>query len=409
MIRGLRGFVETLRAAGVRVSPAEWIDSVVAAQRMGLGDRDRLRCALRATLVKHAEQRTAFDEAFARFFVAPRVRGRKPRRARPTGAGSISGRRGSEPEPRQSDGGRAPRQPRAVAGALKRRVDALRLGVVGREGRLRHVVRSDPRRDGPAQQAGTRHPGVARLRDLRRELEADEERALACAVQRLVSRIRLRQARRLRRTRRGHPDLRRLFRHSQRTGGVPFTVPRRRRRDAGPRVALLVDVSWSTARAAGLFLALAGEFVRLGRQARVILFVDRAVDATEQIERWLARADRPFPNLLTTLEGLSLSAPSDYGRVFHQLLGWPGRPRGRGAVLLVLGDGRCNRLATLPWAFEELTAACGAVIWLVPEPVALWGTGDSALGQYLPYVDTAVEADDLRGLARGVERLLRRL
>ena len=78
-------------------------------------------------------------------------------------------------------------------------------------------------------------------------------------------------------------------------------------------------------------------------------------------------------------------------------------------MLVVLGDGRSNHFAAQEWALDELTDGCGAALWLVPEPFASWGTGDSALGAYLPSMETIVEADDLEGLARGVSRLLRRL
>ena len=78
-------------------------------------------------------------------------------------------------------------------------------------------------------------------------------------------------------------------------------------------------------------------------------------------------------------------------------------------MLLVLGDGRTNRFDPQDWAFQEMAQSCGAALWLVPEPVELWGTGDSALAAYLPHVDTAVEARDVTGLARGVAELLRRV
>ena len=98
-------------------------------------------------------------------------------------------------------------------------------------------------------------------------------------------------------------------------------------------------------------------------------------------------------------------APSDYGRAFYAFAAGPLRAIGRDAVLLVLGDGRSNDLDPLPWAFEEIAARARRVIWLVPEPRALWGTGDSALGRYLPFCDVAVETADLDGLAHGVREL----
>jgi uncharacterized protein with von Willebrand factor type A (vWA) domain len=102
-------------------------------------------------------------------------------------------------------------------------------------------------------------------------------------------------------------------------------------------------------------------------------------------------------------------ARSDYGRTFHRLLASARRPRGRRTVLLILGDGRTNYFDAQAWALAELADGCGATLWLVPEPIESWGTGDSALVSYLPSMDAVVEADDLNGLARGVASLVRRL
>jgi uncharacterized protein with von Willebrand factor type A (vWA) domain len=197
-----------------------------------------------------------------------------------------------------------------------------------------------------------------------------------------------------------------------------------------------VDVSHSVARAAGLFVLMAAEFVELGRRARVIAFVDRPVDATSALLRWSRgsqrnrpaedvpfnarrRGARPgdgvvahavsFASVLDGLTGLNLTAPSDYGAAFHALSTSRMRPRGRDTVLVILGDGRTNRFDPLPFALEDLAHGCRAVLWLVPEPISRWGTADSALSGYLPFVDLVVEATDLHGLARGLGELVRRL
>ena len=112
---------------------------------------------------------------------------------------------------------------------------------------------------------------------------------------------------------------------------------------------------------------------------------------------------------LQTQTDLNLTAPSDYGRTFHALLHSHLRPRGRDTLLVVLGDARTNRFDPLPWALEELSRRCRGVIWLLPEPRGRWGTGDSALADYLPYVDALVEAWDLEGLARGLVEVVRRI
>jgi len=300
-------------------------------------------------------------------------------------------------------------------------------------GRLRRVLAELQSTGGLRGRAVRAAAGVRPPRgELRGRMGVDEERGLADAVPRIVERLRLREARRLKRSVRGELDRRGLFRDNISRGGVPFVLPRRVRRRRHPRVVLLVDVSWSTARAAGLFLSIAGAFVTRHRDVRVHAFVDRTVDATDAVARWLrlrpagrgaagvrSRRSAPgagivrggvsFADVLRGLEGLNLDAPSDYGRAFHGLLARGSLPRGRGSVLVVLGDGRVNRFDPQAWAFEELARGRGAVLWLVPEPFAEWGDGDSALAAYLPHCDAAVEARDLDGLARGVAELVRRL
>jgi len=443
MITGLERFVVALRGAGIAASPAEWVEALRAMQAVGLEQRERVRVALRATLAKRAEQQPLFDRVFDEFFASPS-------RAGTAGPRSRRGREGERPgESRAGDRSPAPsirpasheHRDRKRDNELRRALDATRRGDPQRRKRLRHVVISK-REIG----SDPDHPGLHRSRpvaaprqsgpfhrELRPPLGVEEEREIAALIPRLVEQIRLRSGRRLRRAPRGRLYLRRLFRANLSHGGVPWVLPRRTVRPRRTRVVLLIDVSWSTARAAGLFLALAGEFLERVGRTRVLLFVDRAVDATGEIQRWwnrtatapdapcavASRFERPgagivrgglsFAALLESLPRLSLEAPSDYGRAFHGLLGSALRPAGRDTALVVLGDGRTNRFDPQAWCFEEIAERCGAVLWLVPEKVERWGTGDSALDGYLPHVDVAVEARDLAGLERGVAELVRRL
>jgi hypothetical protein len=312
---------------------------------------------------------------------------------------------------------------------MRRALERLGEGDSRREGRLRRVrVGREARSEVPG--SPERDPV---LRDLTRPMTTADERALAREIPRLVQEIRLRAGRRLARAKRGRLFVRRLFRENVMHGGVPLVLPFRRRRKRHPRVVLMVDVSHSTARAAGYFLAMATEFVETGRDVRVLAFVDRPVDATRAVTAWARRGRRPparapraalrerrrgegiesggvsFADLLESLPGLNLGAPSDYGRAFHALLQSHLLPGGRDTVLVVLGDARTNRFDPLPWAIEEVSRRARAVLWLVPEPRSRWGTADSALADYLPHADAVVEARDLAGLARGVAELVRRL
>ena len=63
-------FVEALRTAGLPVSLAEDLDAVEAVTTLGLRDREDVRTALAATLVKRQTHRPSFDAVFDLFFPA---------------------------------------------------------------------------------------------------------------------------------------------------------------------------------------------------------------------------------------------------------------------------------------------------------------------------------------------------
>lgn len=427
MISALARFVAALRAEEHAVSPAEIVDAGRALDLVGLERRTDVRSALRATLAKDRRAAAAFDRLFDSFFAPP------PRPPRGEGAGRAGMPREHPRRPPGEEPGRSRTKPKESEARRDARTDELRRIV----DRARHVGES---RSGRLRRARLRSTAADAAdparRDLSRSMTTEEERAIAREVPRIVRALKLQVGRRLARARSGRPWLRRALRDSLDTGGVPFVIPFRAPKRRSTRVVLLVDVSFSVARAAGLFLLMAAEFLDLGRSSRVLVFVDRPVDATARIRSWArglpgrrtARVEahprprwghRPgdgissgsvsFADLLSGLRDLSLDAPSDYGRALHALRASHARPRGRNTLLVVLGDGRTNRFDPLPWALDELRRDCRAVLWLVPEPRSRWGTADSALPAYLPSVDLLAETTDLAGLARGLNELVRRM
>ena len=436
MIPALARFVAALRAERHPVSPAEVIDASRALDLIGLERRAGVKVALRATLAKDRRAVEAFDRLFDRFFAAPRNDAKGEGAGRIASAGERSrtgdGNRAERPptKPKETDRRRQAKasvpRPREDAPRTKQVADFERREGEKREGRLRRVRLRPPAQD----------PGDPAHRDLARRMTTDEEREIANEVPKMIQALKLRVGRRGTAARTGRPWLRRVLRDNLRHGGVPFVIPHRAPKRSTSRVVLLVDVSFSVARASGLFLLMAGAFVEMGRRARVLAFVDRPVDATAAVWRWsrgAARRERPsesarprhrrgprpgsgisrhdvsFADVLDGLDALNLDAPSDYGTAFHALRGSRLRPRGRDTVLVVLGDGRTNRFDPLDWAFADLARGCRTVLWLVPEPRSRWGTADSALPLYAVSTDLLVEATDLAGLARGLGELMRRL
>ncbi|MGZ6253324.1 MAG: hypothetical protein ACXWM1_09680, partial [Candidatus Binataceae bacterium] len=61
-------FANLLRQNGVRVSLAETLDAVAASGMIGLNERDAFRGALRATMIKRANELPVFEELFDVYF-----------------------------------------------------------------------------------------------------------------------------------------------------------------------------------------------------------------------------------------------------------------------------------------------------------------------------------------------------
>ena len=68
----LEEFLRALRAADVKVSPAEAIDAARTVSAVGYADRELFKDALCATLAKSRDEVTRFDETFETFVeIAP--------------------------------------------------------------------------------------------------------------------------------------------------------------------------------------------------------------------------------------------------------------------------------------------------------------------------------------------------
>ncbi|MGH7803513.1 MAG: VWA domain-containing protein, partial [Candidatus Binatia bacterium] len=90
MKRAVTELVQAARGAGLRVSVAEAMDALRAASVAGV-ERESLREALAAAIVKDEVDRPTFDEVFDAFFAAGGD-GAAKRRKRAAGAGAASGR-----------------------------------------------------------------------------------------------------------------------------------------------------------------------------------------------------------------------------------------------------------------------------------------------------------------------------
>ena len=438
------GFVEALRAAGLSVSLAEGLDAISALERVHWHDRETVRAAYAATLVKRQPQRVTFDAVFDIYY---------PRLVGDGVAGDVGGEVGEDSAPATGvpdSGAQLDRLREALAEALAsgdqqalqdlaveavarfgampgrgpglsswsaytslqrvspaelmdRLVQALLAQGVDPEraqrdagrriGEFTRLVEGDARRriaeeKGPEHVAGvTVRPTIDRL-DFTAARRSDLEemrREIYPLARRLAARLTKEQHAR----RRGPLDVRRTVRASIATGGVPLTTHHRPRRPHRTELVVLCDVSGSVASFAQFTLMLVFALREAFSGVRAFTFVDDVVEVTDTF--------RPGADVAEVMEQLSASIShaarfgrTNYGRALTRFAEEHPDAIGPRSSLLVLGDARSNYSDLAMPVLADLAGRARHAWWLNPEHPRHWGTGDSAADQYgavLPMVE----------------------
>jgi uncharacterized protein len=448
---GVWGRVEQLasglRASGADVALSDLLDAAEALRHIRLADREELRTALRATLVKHAHELARFDALFDRCFPArPQAPdGPAPAAPAPTPGGAAPaadpglGERvraavdaGTEAELRLLAEEAVARHAGFEQGVRTERYHVYR---VMRAVELAHLLHDALRRARERGEDLSRADVSARVEALRRLIAEEVQARMAAeggaealaplgnpfdvelarataselaevraAVRPLARRLAARLRRRRQSMRSGAVDMKRTARRSVGTGGVPLDVAYRRPHAHKPEVFVLCDVSGSVADFAGFTLtlisALAGELAA----TRSFAFVDAVDEITDVVESCPGVVE-PW-QILQRGRVIGADGHSDYGAVLGAFRDRYGRAVGDRSTVIVTGDARNNYRPSGAATLADLARRARAVYWLNPEPHAQWDSTDSVLAAYAPHCRGVFEVRTLRQLGEAVERIL---
>ena len=451
-------FVEALRAAGLPVSLAEGLDAVRAIGGLGLGDRETLRAAYAATLVKRQPHRPGFDQVFDLYFPAL-VGSPVVERVEPTdeASGSATAELADGPEELaafrdalvdalgmgdpdaltalareavQRFGlirGRGPGEQRWSSYNVMNRVSPAELVARVLQGMglapdqdpaTRRLVDAQVRgfeglvdaevRRRAAEVRGPEHVARYTVRKSidqvdftaarRTDLE-EMRREIGPLARRLATRLNRHKAAR----RRGPVDFRRTVRASMSSGGVPLEIHHRPRRPTRTDLVVLCDISGSVANFASFTLMLVFALREQFDRVRAFTFVDEIHEVTDRF--------RPGADPVDTLASLAASAQhatlwgrTSYGRAFTRFAERHPDALTPRTNLLVLGDARSNYSDLALPVVSELVRAARHAWWLNPEAARHWDTGDSAASEYAALMPM-VECRNLVQLGQFVQDL----
>jgi uncharacterized protein len=448
-------FAGALRQAGIRISPPEVADALVAAGAVDLEDRPSFKSALRATLVKRDFDLDTFEQLFELYF-------------------SPYGSRDTDLPPRPEDPRDLPELPPGALDELGpelarlwdalRRADDLEVSLLIREsarregaGRIDTVLQqgmagrlilqgmglgmgSDAALDRFAQrlrESGMSDEEAQAWRDaVRQQLDrlraavrgfvraeydrndgaVNESRRARELAMRSIDAFTPREAAEMSRLvehlgRKLHslPELRkaldmhRTWRSNLQTGGVPFRLRWEKPPQRKPQVVALCDISNSVQSTVRLFLHFLYRLQDRFSRVRTFVFVSDCTEVSEEFlhydaETAIARALQP--------KQIAYYSATSYGRSLERFLSQYDDAVTSRTIFLVLGDGRGNYTSPRPELLASIKGRARRVLWFNPEGRLSWGLGDSSMNAYLPHCTQAFEVRTLAHLEAAIESLV---
>jgi uncharacterized protein with von Willebrand factor type A (vWA) domain len=458
MDKVLTEFIHALRGADIRISTAESLDAARVVQQLGYANRNDLHDALALTLAKSQPEKLAFTQCFQRFFaglptfepsdssvnspennltnntqttplVAPTAPQSPPALPQsPLGQLLLSGDQGAiqaafaqAGDAAQVSGIRMITQ----KGLYGRRM-MMAMGLADLEQELWNAQSSDDlAQQALAEQllqarerlrAQTRQwverqfvlQAAAAQRELREETlmnlslnNLHEFRRVMPLVQKLAKKLVTLHSRRRREAVRGRLDFRKTLRHSIPHDGSILTLHWKTRKIDRPRVMVLCDVSGSVSAAARFLLMFLYGMVEVIPKVRAFAFSSSLGEVSDvfdalPIEKAIAH----------TLDRYGMGS-TDYGRALEDFMTLAGNDIDRRTTVIMLGDARNNYGDPQLALWETLFRRAGRVYWLNPEARNRWGSGDSEMLRYLPWITQASECQNLKQLERFASTLLK--
>jgi uncharacterized protein with von Willebrand factor type A (vWA) domain len=438
----LEQFVRALRAAEVRVSPAEAIDAARAARAVGFADRALFKDALCVTLAKSAWEVERFDSVFDAFFARGALSQAPPEGEAGSDGAEAAGVADSPLAQMLLRGdavGLAQAMEDAASAAkvsdirvaLQRNLLAWRMlermglaqveriiadarrspdgeGLAERLERGRRALMDDARAY-VERQFGLYASGAGRK--LREEALAQQALSgglsptdlvlMQAVVKRMAKRLAARYSRRRRAAQRGHLDVRKTLRRSMAHEGIPFEIAWKVKKVQRPSIVAICDVSKSVAAAAQFLLTFLYALNEVVERLDAFAFSGRLIPVGDILDE--NGAEAAIFKVLSTIGFQS----TDYGRALADFCDQHLDRLDRHTTVIILGDGRSNYGEPRLDLMRQIQQRSRAVIWLNPERESFWGQGDSVMDRYARFTHVAKTCNTLAGLERIIDDVLR--
>ena len=235
------------------------------------------------------------------------------------------------------------------------------------------------------------------------ELTENEIEEMREIIKEMVKKMKDALSLRERHMRRGRFDIKRTLRAAQQYGGVPIKVVWKKRKKNKGQIVTLCDVSRSVWNASRFMLNLLYSLQDQFDRVRSFVFVSDLGEVTDCFDRYDINEAL---NKLIFEAGINFYSYTDYGEVLLKFYREYLDIVNRKTTVIIIGDARNNYMAHNSWALDKIKGKARKVYWLNNEPTNWWGSGDSEMKEFLPYVTEARECRNLKQLSKFIQELI---
>jgi len=446
MDKRLLEFVNSLRYAGVKVSPSEVIDCLEALKAYGIGEPKLFYSLLRANLIKSEMDAPVFDLAFRLFF---REEVEKPEHLKGPGCcdsfgssvdGSGTGKAGMGAASRQLFEAVQKNQSEALINMANKQLAQLHIDQESVDQVLHRIkikmewfmVENAFQREGKAGQENfqmlknleqylrhrieklvVKQQGQEGLNQLllkenlkQKEFGALNEiqvKEMEKRVLRLANKLASRYSYRFRPSKTGRVDMRRVLQKAARMGSTPEKLLFQNKVMNKPRLVVLCDISGSVAVYSAFLLQLVYAMARSFEDIKTFLFIDEIDEVTVRLKT--NNVQGAVYQAISEARCSRLGI-SNFGQVFEIFRSRFGETLNPKTTLVVLGDAKNNWYPPRQEEIKLISKKVKRIIWLNPEPEYKWDQEDSIIGVYGQNCSDVLECRNLDQLERAVRKIM---
>jgi uncharacterized protein with von Willebrand factor type A (vWA) domain len=450
-------FIRTLRAAGVRISVAESNDAMRAVDAIGLYNREDFRAALKATLVKEADDGPTFEHFFPLFFAtaAPpmfnmeqeltpdqqqmlkdalqsmmgnmqalqqlleqMMRGQQlsqeqlDQLAQMTGLPNADSMNQEGYYQRMMQRALGMQQLQELLEQLQEQLEAMGMS----EEAIQDIMEMmQANRDALAEQI-QRFVGSSIAQQMAEQpqperpdlmntpfeyLTPDDAQQLREEIKRLAARLRSRAALRQKRAKEGTPDPKGTIRDNLRYGGVPLEI-RYRNHHVKPRLVVICDISTSMRYCSEFMLTMIYELQDQVAKTRSFIFIDDMHEISDYFKG--KRPDVAIQEVLNTHRPGSYN--TNLGNSLNTFFNDKADSLDSRTSVIILGDGRNNYNDPRIDLATDMRRRARRVLWFNPESPVQWTTGDSDMHQYAPVASGVYQVRNLAQLVEAIDKIM---